>query len=354
LSADLQVLEAENGLKAVEAVEKNRIDVVVLDSTMPVMDGATTLRVLRARGHTMPVILLTGDAKATRVASLLALGAQEFVAKPLQEDELRRKVFELLKPKSAADLPTSTRPGPTTFNAPPKPVSAKRIPVLLVDSNEAAVGRFWEAIPPFVDLQFRPDVPAAIEVLKQQVFRAVVIDATLLKMAPAEQLVEVKAARRQAALVGVYLRTIADPNAAALGQGLDAGVHKPFDADQIHDLMEKLAGLLVTLEVQGNILTLRPFPHTEEQQRAFGARLAAEVMAAIDGAAEASETALWLHISQPLPLPLLTTLAETALTRCRLLGLTLGWVDPNGHGNSLRERLRVEGARLAATLDDIS
>jgi two-component system, OmpR family, response regulator MprA len=110
LSSSLQfegyrVAEAADGVMALERVEADRPDLVVLDVLMPRMDGLTTCRRLRALGATMPVLMLTArDMVGDRVTGLDA-GADDYLAKPFELDELLARVRALLR-RSAMNTDT--------------------------------------------------------------------------------------------------------------------------------------------------------------------------------------------------------------------------------------------------------
>ena len=79
---------ATNGSNALERVRRARFDVVVVDWTMPVMDGAAFLRTCRreAGSSTLPVVVMSGAPEA--VTEALRLGAAAVVAKPFRLEEL--------------------------------------------------------------------------------------------------------------------------------------------------------------------------------------------------------------------------------------------------------------------------
>ncbi|GAA1524364.1 response regulator transcription factor [Actinomadura kijaniata] len=88
---------AADGVAALDAVAAERPDLVVLDVLMPRMDGLTTCRRLRARGVTAPVLMLTArDMVGDRVTGLDA-GADDYLVKPFELDELLARVRALLR-----------------------------------------------------------------------------------------------------------------------------------------------------------------------------------------------------------------------------------------------------------------
>jgi two-component system response regulator MprA len=88
---------AADGLAGLEAVARHDPDVVVLDVTMPGVDGLAVCRRLREDGDVRPVLMLTArDAVADRVAGLDA-GADDYLVKPFALDELVARLRALLR-----------------------------------------------------------------------------------------------------------------------------------------------------------------------------------------------------------------------------------------------------------------
>jgi two-component system chemotaxis response regulator CheB len=104
-SSGLEVAStATDGASAIQLVQTERPDLILLDVEMPVKDGLATLRELRARGHKMPIIMCSSltqrGAKVTIEA--LAIGASDYVAKPTGQtsrEAAMRKLSQELIPK---------------------------------------------------------------------------------------------------------------------------------------------------------------------------------------------------------------------------------------------------------------
>jgi two-component system chemotaxis response regulator CheY len=84
------VEEAGDGQQALDACRSALPDCVLLDWNMPVMDGITFLRSLRAEfgPDNPPVVFCTTENEMSRIADAIASGAQEFIMKPFDEDIL--------------------------------------------------------------------------------------------------------------------------------------------------------------------------------------------------------------------------------------------------------------------------
>ena len=102
---DVNVLEAANGAEGLVAAAALRPDVIVLDITMPVMDGVTMLTKLKESADLkdIPVIMLTAESGRENVVYLAELGARDYLVKPFRDEQLIEKVMRivLLQKKAA-------------------------------------------------------------------------------------------------------------------------------------------------------------------------------------------------------------------------------------------------------------
>ena len=89
-----------DGEEAMDYLESAEYDGVILDIMMPKMDGHQVLKKLRARGSNLPVLFLTArDSIADRVAGL-DLGADDYLIKPFDFDELLARVRAMMRKRS--------------------------------------------------------------------------------------------------------------------------------------------------------------------------------------------------------------------------------------------------------------
>jgi two-component system, OmpR family, response regulator MprA len=94
---EYDVSTAADGVSALDELDRTRPDLAILDVLMPRMDGLTACRRLRARGDTTPVLMLTArDTVGDRVTGLDA-GADDYLVKPFELDELLARVRALLR-----------------------------------------------------------------------------------------------------------------------------------------------------------------------------------------------------------------------------------------------------------------
>ena len=91
------VFTATNGKEAIDIVKKGDTDVIVADVMMPVMDGFTMLENLRADGFSMPIILATAKESIDDKRSGFNFGADDYMVKPIDHEELVLRINALLK-----------------------------------------------------------------------------------------------------------------------------------------------------------------------------------------------------------------------------------------------------------------
>ncbi len=91
-----QVIEAENGIHALDQIRQFTPDLVVMDVMMPEMDGFETLKLLREIS-TVPVILLTVRDDEEDITRGLALGADDYITKPFSPRVLTSRVAAVLR-----------------------------------------------------------------------------------------------------------------------------------------------------------------------------------------------------------------------------------------------------------------
>ena len=90
---DCVVIEAANGEEGLAAAAREKPDLILLDITMPVMDGVTMLAKLKEDDELkqMPVIMLTAESGRENVLHISKLGVQDYLVKPFRAEQLIEK-----------------------------------------------------------------------------------------------------------------------------------------------------------------------------------------------------------------------------------------------------------------------
>jgi DNA-binding NtrC family response regulator len=101
-----QVVSAQSGLKALEIVAHQKVDLLIIDNRMPGMSGLDFLKLLRATDDWSPVIVMTAYADVPVVVESMRLGALDFLVKPFQIESVIPLVEHCLSQTPTADHPT--------------------------------------------------------------------------------------------------------------------------------------------------------------------------------------------------------------------------------------------------------
>jgi CheY-like chemotaxis protein/nitrogen-specific signal transduction histidine kinase len=90
---------AVNGVEALEKLDRQRHNLVLMDLHMPVMDGYEATVLLRKRGETLPIIALTASTPKEVESGAFAAGLNDVVVKPFSPDELYRVILQHTQPQ---------------------------------------------------------------------------------------------------------------------------------------------------------------------------------------------------------------------------------------------------------------
>lgn len=97
-----EILEAADGVEGLAMVNRERPDIILLDYTMPVMDGFEMLNRLKADPDTrnIPVVMLTAEAGRDNVLKIARLGVRDYLVKPFKEDLVVERVGRIIDLKA--------------------------------------------------------------------------------------------------------------------------------------------------------------------------------------------------------------------------------------------------------------
>ena len=97
-----QTFEAGNGAEALTVLQDTRVDLILCDINMPVMDGLEFIKQLptveNAKG--VPVVMITTEGSEAHVVQALACGARGYIRKPFTADQVKEHVIPILAGKS--------------------------------------------------------------------------------------------------------------------------------------------------------------------------------------------------------------------------------------------------------------
>ena len=117
---DITVLEANNGIQALEIVENDQVDLALVDIMMPKMDGYQLIKKIRQKNEYIPIIVISAKVTLSDRVLGIDLGADDYITKPFEPLEVAAKVKAQLRRISAtspkADTPSTITAGDITLD----------------------------------------------------------------------------------------------------------------------------------------------------------------------------------------------------------------------------------------------
>ncbi len=110
-SYDCEILEASNGVEGLAVASKEMPDLILLDITMPVMDGVEMLTRVKADPQLkgIPIMMLTAEGGKDNVLKIAKIGIRDYIVKPFKEELLIEKAGRIIELKPLTDAPSKAR-----------------------------------------------------------------------------------------------------------------------------------------------------------------------------------------------------------------------------------------------------
>jgi len=105
---DITVLEANDGIQALEIVESENVDLALVDIMMPKMDGYQLIKKIRQKNEYIPIIVISAKVTLSDRVLGIDLGADDYITKPFEPLEVAAKVKAQLRRLSATSTKTET------------------------------------------------------------------------------------------------------------------------------------------------------------------------------------------------------------------------------------------------------
>jgi two-component system chemotaxis response regulator CheY len=95
------IIEASDGLEALDQYKKESPDLIFIDWNMPNMDGITLVRKIREIDKRTPLIMCTSQAEKSRVLEAIKAGVNNYVVKPFMTESLAEKITQTMEKAKA-------------------------------------------------------------------------------------------------------------------------------------------------------------------------------------------------------------------------------------------------------------
>jgi two-component system cell cycle response regulator len=296
-----EIEEAEDGEKGLAAVEQFSPDLILLDVTMPVLDGPGMLERLRGRGVPTPVLLLTAESGTSVIGPMLKQGGIcEYIVKPFKPEQLRAKVIEALQRNGnlpslsggAAGAGKGQAANDGGFGAPGKSF----VDVLVIDDMDNVAKKLRTLLPERLTFNSCADRGSALNMCRERVYRAVLVDTEIPDVDSVELLRELRILQPTAAFIALVMRTDKNPAAHVSSSGFGAYLSKPFDAKQIEEFVGAYFESQDLLAIDGNVLKPAPYKGADAASDTYYRRLQTMVGSAIQEAAAACHDRIILDL----------------------------------------------------------
>jgi two-component system cell cycle response regulator len=254
-----EIEQAEDGFEGLAKLQQIAVDLILLDVTMPNLDGPGMLASLRERGDQTPVIMLTSESKRSVVAGAVKLGISDYILKPFKPDELRGKVQKVLgDATAAAKSPTAER---------------QAVDMLVVDDIENVHKKLRALVPPAISMNACTGAREAHQLCQERAYRMVVIDLVIPDVNSVTLMNQLRALQPQALMIALALRSTNDLAAEVKAQGFHDIIYKPFDGDAIGDLAGRYFEQSDLVSVDGNVMSCAGFDGKEERVEKYFTKL---------------------------------------------------------------------------------
>ena len=267
--------EAEDGEKGLQKLTEGQYDLVILDVTMPVLDGPGMLAKMRERGDKTPVLMLTSESKRSIIAGIMKSGISDYILKPFKPEELQAKIQKALHvtaPVSAAadDAPIVSPSASVAAAGAAAPAEGKvGVDVLVIDDMENVQKRLRQMVPEHISIKGVLNAQTALSICRDRVFRVILIDNDMPDVNSTSLMRQIRVLQPRTAILALYVRTHANVADQAKKAGFDGAILKPFDAQAVDDFIAQYFNAQELVVKDDNILKIAAFRGRENRMDSY-------------------------------------------------------------------------------------
>jgi two-component system cell cycle response regulator len=249
---DCEIIEAANGVEGLAMADKSMPDLILLDITMPVMDGVEMLTRLKSdqRLKNIPVMMLTAEGGRDHVLKIAKLGVRDYIVKPFKEETLLDKVTRII------DLSPATE-GPERQRSTKDPAD-----ILVVEDKPAIIQQIAEGLKhtPW-KIHGMQSQGAALDFCIQTVPHLIMISLTLPDESAFSlfRTLRTNPKTKSTPVFGLVVKTETAVQTSAQQVGITHIVTKPIDIAELESRMSKAMNLDISsryFKIEANILTM--------------------------------------------------------------------------------------------------
>lgn len=344
-----EVDEAEDGEQALAKMGAESYALIVLDVTMPVLDGPGMLTRMRETGDETPVLMLTSESKRSIVAGLIKLGIADYILKPFKPEDLQGKIRKILKLTETVMTAVSSVPEPMMPVANPAAVTSASsgaggaaakafADLLVIDDMENVSKRLRLLLPERLSLLNALSAQAGLVQCRERVFRVILIDYDLPDVDVGSLVKQLKLFQPHAAILALTLRTTNNLTEEVRSAGFDGHLFKPFDQGGIEEFLLRYFDNQEMVTREDSVLHVAPFKGREQRMPGYFIQVSAVAGKAVEEIAAACYGEVVLDIGQVPAVPeKVTRLVLDLRERCTKMGLELRLVGTAEVAKALRQ-----------------
>jgi two-component system, cell cycle response regulator len=274
-----EIFEASDGVEGLTVAQRERPDIILLDLTMPVMDGAEMLAKLKADPElrAIPVVMLTAESGRDNVLRIARLGVRDYLVKPFKEELIVERVGRIVDLKAKSEAVGRVK----RFDDP--------LQILVVDDKPAIVEQIQGALNglPWT-VQGAAQAGQAVDCCSQTVPDIILISLSLPESAGFILFQMLRASMRSKSIpiLALSVKTANDEQARAQLLGFTAIVTKPIDFADLQTKISRALNLDTSYRYfqrrEGVLVLLLPAGFNQAVATDVTAHLRNEVCEAVD------------------------------------------------------------------------
>ena len=223
---DVDVLEASNGVEGVAVAMREKPDLILLDLTMPIMDGSECLAKLKSHADlkNTPVIMLTAESGRDNVMKIAKMGVRDYLVKPFKEDMLVERAGRIIELKAKGGGVKKVKRYDDPLN------------ILVVDDKPAIIDQIRAAVSdtPW-QVHGRTQTGEALDYCSQNIPDAILVSLSLPDGAGFTlfQMFRASTRTKSAPIFGLSVKTATEDQTRATQVGFLGVITKPLDPDDL-------------------------------------------------------------------------------------------------------------------------
>jgi len=363
LHPNYDVVGIPDGQQALTLLEETTFDLIILDLDMPNMTGEDTIRELRSRGDQTPVVLLTAESRTSNIQRVMQHGVLDYILKPCSPPDLKQKLESALRTAydqklrraqeeanedtiAAAKVqvggdspsPVAARPAETSqpkvkakvakaaaaqsTEAPAKKDNSASL--LMVDDMKSVSRALRRHVADSIRIGHATTKEAAVNTCSKRDYKMIVIDMDIPRVDSISLVDVLKKLQPQARLVALYLANQKDPKAQAAADGFDDWLIKPFQTNEVKQVIESTFGQKQYTALTDSVVTFQNIDVGDKNPEAFMAEVRKQLVENVkEVAAAACFTAVILDLREGLPTDTLGRFLAPVIELCGALRIGL-------------------------------